>query len=61
MALTVSAYYAIANAKVSAEDESNDLKYTVFNYVKSYYAHFIRLIFAVKEPLPSWTAHYELL
>ena len=33
--------------KISAEDESNDSKYTVFNCVKSNYAHFIQNYFSL--------------
>ena len=40
------AIYYIA-CKISAEDESNDSKYTVFNYVKSHYAHFIQNYFSL--------------
>ena len=35
------------NCKISAEDESNDSKYTAFNCVKSNYAHFIRNYFSL--------------
>ena len=39
--------YCIYTCKISAEDESNDSKYTVFNCVKSNYAHFIRNYFSL--------------
>ena len=35
------------SCKISAEDESIDSKYTVFNCVKSNYAHFIRNYFSL--------------
>ena len=42
--------------KISAEDESNDSKYTVFNCVKSHYAHFIRNYFSLTS-LALWKHH----
>ena len=46
-------FTSIYTCKISAEDESNDSKYTVFNCVKSNYAHFIRNYFSLIYYLPS--------
>ena len=45
--LQVMIKYEILQVMISAEDESNDSKYTVFNCVKSHYAHFIRNYFSL--------------
>ena len=38
-----------STCKISAEDESIDSKYTVFNCVKSHYAHFVWNYFNFKQ------------